>query len=401
MLPLHHPPALPGGTQIDIYSASWGPDDDGKRFEGPGVLAKAAMQRGVEHGRGGLGNIYVWASGNGGKHVRPLLGFLCRPANPHVLPRPRPADLLWPVQDDCNADGYTNNRHTLAVSSVTNDGESPYFAEACAAVFVSFNPSVPLAQLSLPFRRLPLQPPRWPQAVTYSSGGSGGAAVSTSDLHQGCTTHFTGTSASAPLAAGQLALVLQANPCLSWRDMQHIVVETATFSSLVDNKGDFSTNGAGRRFSHHLGFGLMDTEAMVAKARSWTRVADAFPIVMGPREVHRTSSTEIRDTVELSGCKEGGELCITKAEHVVVYIEASARRRGLLQIKLMSPSGTIAQLLTPRSLDYNSTGLKDWDFVGACGWVQVAMREGATGTEHGGAWGGGFWLPLRTLHEKR
>jgi hypothetical protein len=38
-----------------------------------------------------------------------------------------------------------------------------------------------------------------------------------------CTSSHTGTSASAPIAAGICALALQANPGLSWRDMQHLV----------------------------------------------------------------------------------------------------------------------------------------------------------------------------------
>lgn len=31
---------------IDIYSASWGPEDDGKTFDGPGNLAQEAFYRG-------------------------------------------------------------------------------------------------------------------------------------------------------------------------------------------------------------------------------------------------------------------------------------------------------------------------------------------------------------------
>lgn len=33
--------------KVDIYSASWGPTDDGKTVEGPGRLAKEAIERGV------------------------------------------------------------------------------------------------------------------------------------------------------------------------------------------------------------------------------------------------------------------------------------------------------------------------------------------------------------------
>lgn len=32
---------------MDIYSASWGPNDDGRTVEGPGRLANEAFKRGV------------------------------------------------------------------------------------------------------------------------------------------------------------------------------------------------------------------------------------------------------------------------------------------------------------------------------------------------------------------
>jgi len=42
---------------IDIYSASWGPDDDGKTVDGPGELASRAFIEGTTKGRGGKGSI--------------------------------------------------------------------------------------------------------------------------------------------------------------------------------------------------------------------------------------------------------------------------------------------------------------------------------------------------------
>ena len=36
-------------SHIDIYSASWGPDDDGKVVDGPGKLAKKAFIEGVKN----------------------------------------------------------------------------------------------------------------------------------------------------------------------------------------------------------------------------------------------------------------------------------------------------------------------------------------------------------------
>lgn len=71
--------------KIDIYSASWGPTgnlqnffhsdeplsltflfkDDGKTVDGPRNATMRAIVQGVNEGRHGLGNIYVWASGDG------------------------------------------------------------------------------------------------------------------------------------------------------------------------------------------------------------------------------------------------------------------------------------------------------------------------------------------------
>lgn len=68
--------------------------------------------------------------------------------------------------------------------------------------------------------------------------------MSTTDLHHDCTGNHTGTSASAPLAAGICALALEANTELTWRDMQHIVIITARPKGLKTS--DWSINGVGR-----------------------------------------------------------------------------------------------------------------------------------------------------------
>lgn len=35
-------------NHIHVYSSSWGPSDDGKTVEGPGMLATQAFERGVQ-----------------------------------------------------------------------------------------------------------------------------------------------------------------------------------------------------------------------------------------------------------------------------------------------------------------------------------------------------------------
>lgn len=93
--------------KVDVYSSSWGPNDDGKSMESPGVLAMQAIERGVREGRNGKGAIYVWASGNGGRK-----------------------------NDNCNCDGYANSIYTIAVGSVTQHGTLPWYGEMCPAIMV-------------------------------------------------------------------------------------------------------------------------------------------------------------------------------------------------------------------------------------------------------------------------
>ncbi len=44
---LYPPPCLPHTYRVDIFTASWGPSDDGKTVEAPGKLAQKALEDGV------------------------------------------------------------------------------------------------------------------------------------------------------------------------------------------------------------------------------------------------------------------------------------------------------------------------------------------------------------------
>ena len=72
------------------------------------------------------------------------------------------------------------------------------------------------------------------------------------------------------MAAAIIALALEANPDLTWRDVQHIMVRTSNPANL--NAPDWKLNGVGRRVSHNYGYGLMDAKAMVELARKWISV---------------------------------------------------------------------------------------------------------------------------------
>ncbi len=62
------------------------------------------------------------------------------------------------------------------------------------------------------------------------------------------------------------------SPALSWRDIQYLTAYTSNRDILVD--GQWTTNAAGLRVSHKFGFGAIDAEAMVTRARHWVNVPE-------------------------------------------------------------------------------------------------------------------------------
>ncbi|VDD78363.1 unnamed protein product [Mesocestoides corti] len=107
--------------------------------------------------------------------------------------------------------------------------------------------------------------------------------VGTIDLYGNCTLHHSGTSAAAPEAAGVLALALEANPELTWRDMQHLIVHTSKRNHLYDREGTHNStiNGAGLEFNHLFGYGVLDAGDMVRIAKLWTTVPERFHCIAG------------------------------------------------------------------------------------------------------------------------
>ena len=63
------------------------------------------------------------------------------------------------------------------------------------------------------------------------------------------------------MAAGVVALMLEANPRLSWLDVQYILVDSCSRTEL--NDPDWKQNGAGRWVNHRFGFGLIDAARAV------------------------------------------------------------------------------------------------------------------------------------------
>uniref|UniRef100_A0A8C1Q180 Furin (paired basic amino acid cleaving enzyme) a n=1 Tax=Cyprinus carpio TaxID=7962 RepID=A0A8C1Q180_CYPCA len=288
---------------IDIYSASWGPEDDGKTVDGPAKLAKEAFLHGVMEGRGGRGSIFVWASGNGGRE-----------------------------KDSCNCDGYTNSIYTLSISSSTQNGNVPWYSEACSSTL----------------------------ATTYSSGGLNEKQIVSLFLR------LQKISNSYPL----IEEVAYKN--LTWRDMQHLVVRTSNPAHLTTN--DWKINGVGRRVSHSYGYGLLDAGAIVALAKNWTNVGPQRKCVLSLVSEPRNIGSHLVIKMSVDACA-GTDTFVSSLEHAQAQLTLSYNRRGNLAIYLISPQGTRSTLLAPRPHDYSSEGFSDWAFMTTHSWDEDPRGE--------------------------
>jgi subtilisin family serine protease len=311
-----------------IYSNSWGPNDDGRRLEKPGRLTLRAMEDAVTNGRGGKGSVYVWAGGNG------------RGSG-----------------DNCNYDGYANSRFTIAIGAVDYLGKQSYYSENCAALL----------------------------ACAPSSGSS--KSITTTDLvgaagssSSDCTSTFGGTSAAAPLVAGVVALLLQANPNLGWRDVQQIFVNTSRVTDSGDS--DWVTNGAGHRHNHKYGFGLVDATAATVVAATFVNLpalkVASSPVVSVGKPLNDFSA--VASTVNIA------DKLIT--ETVEVIFTAQHQYRGNLYITLTSPSGTVSVLQdvhadrTANIDGWTYTTVRSWGEQSNGDWVLTVedKTSGSTGT---------------------
>ena len=88
---------------------------------------------------------------------------------------------------------------------------------------------------------------------------------------------FGGTSSAAPAVSGVAALVRQANPDLTWRDVKLVLAETARKNDPAnpgweDGARMYGLATGSYHFNHEYGFGVVDAAAAVELAKSWTNL---------------------------------------------------------------------------------------------------------------------------------
>ena len=156
----------------DVMSNSWGPDNTGTLLPD---ATRTAMDYCATNGRGGKGTVIFFAAGNSNIN-----------------------------NDTANNNTYASYSGVISVAASTN--------QDVKASYSSFGPSTSIAAPSNGGTRS-ITTTDVTGAVGYSSGNY--------------TSTFGGTSSACPLAAGVGALVLSANPNLTWRQVKMVLEQSA------------------------------------------------------------------------------------------------------------------------------------------------------------------------------
>lgn len=289
-----------------IKNNSWGPADNGQ-LRTMSQLEEDALIDAATNGRGGRGTVFVWAAGNGGG------------------------------ADRVDYDPYASSPYTIAIGAISDKAKKAPYSERGSSLF----------------------------AVTYSSGtGLDRSIVSLNNSSASpYTLNFGGTSAASPLAAGAIALCLEANPELTLRDVQHLIVRSAEPVDPAD--ADWITNGAGIPVNHSFGFGQLDAALMLEQALSWTPVPPR--VTLGGYESHTPAPIPDNDPAGIEVTFDvDTDLTI---EHVTLDLNVTGTFIGDLEVVLTSPMGTASILHLEHT---NSADVMDHTFHSVRHWGESA-----------------------------
>ena len=307
-----------------VSNNSWGPPD-GPWLGYANQLWKLAVDSGIREGYDGKGVFYVFAGGNGGRGHR---------ENPDGTLVGGHVDNIQDRGDDSNLDELANYYAVTAVCAVNDQDTRSDYSEKGANLWVCA-PSNDLRE-----------------------GYSGIVTTENSNRYQD---DFGGTSAATPIVSGVAALLRQANPDLTWRDLKLILAASARKNDAAnpgwaEGARKYGSGSAADRyhFNHEYGFGVVDARAAVALARGWTNVPTLESVSAASQAAVTIPppSGSAPQTVTTTLALNTG---IRFTEFVEINTDFDHMSFRDMEIELVSPSGAVSKLAVPFNTRYYHT----------------------------------------------
>ena len=196
------------------------------------------------------------------------------------------------------------------------------------------------------------------------------------------TNSMNGTSSAAPVISGVVALLLEANPKLSWRDVKHILASTATqVNSTIGNISNpnegspsghvweqgWVTNAAGYKFHNWFGFGKVNVDAAVEMAKTYTvNLGNILSTTDTADNWKYDSGTISKSIPDNSAVGTSSTIAVQNdyiIEEVQIKISSTHTWVGDVGIELTSPSGTKSILKNINDAIWNNSILNDSIFM--------------------------------------
>ena len=353
----------PVSVDVDVYNNSFGVSGyvDDETTYGLSTYLSGTTLEVLEHGvnnlRGGKGAIYVYSGGN---------------------------NFEKNATSDCGTnlacqegivDNKKNQPYTIPVASLNASGVKASYSTPGANIWVSgfggeygFDGSVypstegterDPAIMTVDRSTCSLGNSRTGSNSSYGQNRFNLAGQSFSDqlnLNPDCNydSHFNGTSAAAPTVSGVVALMLEANPNLTWRDVKHILATTAdkidaskSFDQQEVNQYSWIENQAG--YEHHkwYGFGKINAAEAVSTAQTYTANSrGTFSTVSArgvPNSAINDDGTNLTNSVTVTKTEGSNNF----VEYVKVHVKFNHAIPKSIGIRLQSPDGTVYPIMQP------------------------------------------------------
>jgi len=269
---------------IAVVNNSWGVDFD------TDTIYEDIMERGVKTLREGKGKIYVFAAGNSRG-----------------------------TKKNANLQYSLNNRFAIAVAALKNDNTHADYSTPGSNILVSgysgnyYDDSPTIG-------------------TTTVMGKSSSSTTWAGDMERNYTFAMNGTSAASPTVAASIALVLEACPDLTWRDIRYLIAKNAV--RVDSGNTTWKQNSVGLWHSIDYGFGLINAKGMIAECTN--------NYTLLPEERNTTASKTFNrsiadnDTVSFT-------LNVTDnftVEWIEVTVDNDNQSAEDYKIKLISPNGS-------------------------------------------------------------
>jgi subtilisin-like proprotein convertase family protein len=304
--------ALSAQVAFDISNNSWGgtaPFSDNPRYDRINRQDLNALRTATAFGRNGRGTVIVFAAGNS-------------------------------FEEGIDADLYaiSSSRFSIAVAAVNGQGRAADYSSVGPALLVSA-----FAEGSEPTRGSD----RVNIATTDRLGKTGyNPREDRNPLpDRDYTSEFNGTSAATPQVSGVVALMLEANPNLGYRDVQQILAYSAVqnFPQQLgwQFNGAKNWNGGGLHVNENYGYGIVNAHAAVRLAESWQSqgtAANEISLTSGRKFGQKgTAIPDRRNRFREISLPMSDGLSVNHAELDIQINHTAIEDLG---IELVSPTGT-------------------------------------------------------------